>query len=82
MISYCHAHEDGFLLTMAAISNLTFLEVSSLDLLRRHRTIYLIINVIKAKPDFSIFVLDHVRVILEGFTAYMYDIFVRAKDPM
>ena len=60
MIPQCQYYEDGFLLLVATLSNLTFLESASVELMRRHRTLARIIAAIKSKPDFSIFVLDHV----------------------
>jgi len=52
--------QDGFLLTMAAISNLTFLELTSIELLRAYGTIGRIISAVQSKTDFSIFIKDHV----------------------
>ena len=60
MIPQCQYYEDSFLLIVAALSNLTFLETSSTELIRHYRGLSRIIKAVKAKPDYSVFVLDHV----------------------
>lgn len=62
LVPECASSEEAFLLVVAAISNLTFLEVSSIDLLRRYNTMAYVINLVGNRgTDYSVFVLDHVR---------------------
>lgn len=55
--------EEPFLLIVAAISNLTFLEVASTEHLKRCRTVSFLIDAVRNRP-YSVFVLDHVATIL------------------
>ncbi|ODN02494.1 Protein inscuteable [Orchesella cincta] len=56
--------EEPFLLIVAAISNLTFLEVSSTLYLKNCRCVSYLIDAVKGNPSFSVFVLDHVATIM------------------
>ncbi|CAL8105012.1 unnamed protein product [Orchesella dallaii] len=56
--------EEPFLLIVAAISNLTFLEVSSTQYLKNCHSVSYLIDAVKGNPSFSVFVLDHVATIM------------------
>jgi len=60
LISCCKWEEDHFLLLVAAISNLTFLEVASIKMLNHYKTVTMLIEVVQRNPNFSVFVNDHV----------------------
>lgn len=61
LIERFKSEEESFLLVVAAISNLTFLETASTTYLRDCRTVSYLIDVVQQEDrQFSVFVLDHV----------------------
>lgn len=63
LVQQVATEEEHFLLVVAAISNLTFLEVSSTEYLNSCGTVNHLISAVRSKT-FSVFVLDHVATIL------------------